>query len=70
MPCNNIQTKGMENVDVPIPSYRFKYKTKKLYYLGTAIPDSRPVVNLIKHFTIAIYDSRVILTRELPILRP
>ena len=29
----------------------------------------RPVVNLIKHFTIVIYNSRVELTRKLPILR-
>ena len=27
------------------------------------------VVNRIKHFTIVIYDSRVILTRKLPLLR-
>ena len=26
------------------------------------------VVNLVKHFTIVIYDSRVVLTRKLPIL--
>ena len=30
----------------------------------------RPVVNLIKHFTIMIYDFRVALTRKLPILWP
>ena len=30
---------------------------------------SIPVVNLIKQFTIVIFDSRVILTRKLPILR-
>ena len=30
----------------------------------------KPVVNLIKHFTIVIYDSRVVLIRKLPILRP
>ena len=30
----------------------------------------RHVVNLIKQFTIVIYDSRVVLTRKLPILRP
>ena len=28
-----------------------------------------PVFNLIKHFTIIIYDSRVILTRKLPIIQ-
>ena len=29
-----------------------------------------PVVNLLKHFTIVIYNSRVVLTRKLSILRP
>ena len=28
----------------------------------------KPVVNLIKHFTIIIYNSRVVLTRKFPIL--
>ena len=27
-----------------------------------------PVVNLIKHFTVVIYDSRVVLTTKLPML--
>ena len=38
-------------------------------YLLLLMVVGKPVVNLIKHFTIIIYDSRVVLTRKLPILR-
>ena len=31
---------------------------------------TRPVANLIKHITIVNYDARVVLTTNLPILRP
>ena len=42
-------------------------KDKKQVFFGLEV--KTPVANLIKHFTIVIYDSRVVLTTNLPILR-
>ena len=48
------------------------HSPKKILFKYTrwCILDMILVVNLIKHLTIIIYDSRVALTRKLPILRP
>ena len=39
------------------------------FWTSIKVKSRRSVVNLIKHFTIIIYDSRVVLTRKLPIIR-
>ena len=39
------------------------------FWTSIKVKSRRSVVNLIKHFTIIIYDSRVVLTRKLLILQ-